>query len=65
MAKFVSSASTISFNRSFHSFTFMIIGSSMVQKAHEVKHFGFGIYLSDWYARLADVILRGQGGYNR
>jgi len=42
----------------------MIIGSSMTQKAFDVTQQGFGISISDWYTRLADVIIRGQSGYN-
>jgi lysophospholipase L1-like esterase len=42
----------------------MIIGSSMVQRAFQVEYFGFGIGLSDWYTRIADILWRGLGGYN-
>ena len=42
----------------------MIIGSSMVQKAHEPEEMGFGIGFSNWYSRLADILIRGQSGYN-
>ena len=51
--------------KQFNSATFMIIGSSMVRNAYDIKHFGFGIYLADWYSRLVDILLRGTGGYNR
>jgi len=36
----------------------------MVQFAYSTKQQGFAIALSDWWQRLADVIVRGQGGYN-
>ena len=42
----------------------MIVGSSMTQRAYDSEHQGFGIGLSDWYSRYADVFLRGQSGYN-
>ena len=42
----------------------MIVGSSMTQRAFDLKYLGFGIGLCDWYSRLADVFLRGQSGYN-
>ena len=44
--------------------TIMIIGSSMTQKAFDTENWGFGIGLSDWYNRTADIIVRGQSGYN-
>ena len=48
----------------FASKSIMIVGTSMVQRAYSMKHMGFGIGLSDWYSRLADIFLRGQSGYN-
>lgn len=42
----------------------MIVGSSMTQRAYSIEHLGFGIGLSDWYSRVADIFLRGQSGYN-
>jgi lysophospholipase L1-like esterase len=48
----------------FASKSIMIIGSSMTQRAYDLQHLGFGIGLSDWYSRLADIYLRGQSGYN-
>lgn len=42
----------------------MIVGSSMTQRAYNMEHLGFGIGLSDWYSRVADIFLRGQSGYN-
>lgn len=48
----------------FASKSVMIVGTSMIQRAYSVKYMGFGIGLSDWYSRLADIFLRGQSGYN-
>lgn len=36
----------------------------MTQKAFELQHAGFGIGLADWWSRTADIIVRGQSGYN-
>lgn len=44
--------------------TFMIIGSSMTQRAYELEHLGFGIDLAHWYTRFIDIIIRGHSGYN-
>ena len=51
-------------NVKFSSKVIMLIGSSMTQKAFDLEQEGFGIGLSDWYNRLADIIVRGQSGYN-
>jgi isoamyl acetate esterase len=50
--------------KSFSSIVVMLIGSSMTQKAFDVTFQGFGIGLADWYSRIADIIVRGQSGYN-
>lgn len=50
--------------RKFASIVIMLLGSSMTQKAFDLKEQGFGISLSDWYQRIADIITRGQSGYN-
>ena len=50
--------------KTFASKSIMIVGTSMIQRAYSVKYMGFGIGLSDWYSRLADIFLRGQSGYN-
>jgi len=42
----------------------MLIGSSMTQRAYDPIHVGFAIGLTHWYTRLADIILRGQDGFN-
>ena len=42
----------------------MLLGSSMTQRSFEIQWGGFGIGLSNWYTRVADIILRGQSGYN-
>ena len=44
--------------------TVFLVGSSMTQRAYELPWGGFGIGLSNWWTRCADVILRGQSGYN-
>jgi len=44
--------------------TFMIIGSSMTQRAYELEYLGFGIDLAHWYTRFIDIIIRGHSGYN-
>lgn len=56
--------STASISKMFASKSIMIVGSSMTQRAYDSQHQGFGIGLSDWYSRFADVFLRGQSGYN-
>jgi lysophospholipase L1-like esterase len=50
--------------KEFNSKTIMVIGSSMTERAYHPEHMGFGIGLSNWYSRTADVLVRGQGGYN-
>ena len=42
----------------------MLLGSSMTQRSYEIQWSGYGIGLSNWYTRVADIILRGQSGYN-
>lgn len=42
----------------------MLLGSSMTQRSYEITWSGYAIGLSNWYTRVADIILRGQSGYN-
>ena len=51
-------------NIQYHRLIVMLIGSSMTQRAFDPTYQGFGIGLTDWYTRIADVILRGLSGYN-
>ena len=44
--------------------TIFLVGSSMVQRSFDPKWDGFAIGLSHWYIRVADLIVRGQSGYN-
>jgi lysophospholipase L1-like esterase len=50
--------------KSFAQAVVMFIGSSMVQYSFSVHQQGFAIALADWWQRLADIVVRGQGGYN-
>jgi lysophospholipase L1-like esterase len=45
-------------------FVFMMFGSSMTQRAFSIEQKGFGSHIADYYSRTADIINRGQGGYN-
>ena len=44
--------------------TVMLVGSSMTQRAYELQWGGFGIGLTNWWTRCADVLVRGQSGFN-
>ena len=50
--------------RTMYGSTFMIIGSSMTQRAFELENLGFGIDLAHWYSRFIDIVIRGHSGYN-
>lgn len=50
--------------RTMYGSTFMIIGSSMTQRAFDRETMGFGIDLANWYTRFIDIIIRGHSGYN-
>jgi lysophospholipase L1-like esterase len=42
----------------------MLLGSSVTERSFSLEHHGWGAALSNWYARSADVLNRGAGGYN-
>jgi lysophospholipase L1-like esterase len=42
----------------------MLLGSSVTERSFSLEHYGWGAALSNWYARSADVLNRGAGGYN-
>jgi isoamyl acetate esterase len=42
----------------------LLIGSSMTERSFSLEHHGWGANLANWYARTADILNRGAGGYN-
>jgi len=42
----------------------MLLGSSMTERSFSLEYHGWGAAMSNWYARSADVLNRGAGGYN-
>lgn len=41
-----------------------LLGSSMTERSFSLEYQGWGASLSNWYARSADILNRGAGGYN-
>lgn len=41
-----------------------LLGSSMTERSFCLEHHGWGASMAHWYARSADVLNRGAGGYN-